>query len=243
MAQRSPGGAGTVARWLQATRIVMLSPLGITFMSALCLLAADVRRYAQVEPGYGFLRWNLFLALVPLVLAYGLVWAARRELTWPALPALALAWIIFLPNAPYLVTDLVHLDEGASWPNVAVLMLFAITGLLIGVKCVQLVQRTVERAWGVAAGWRLVHVTAVLTAFGIYLGRVKRWNSWTVVEDPHAFVHALRAVPSEPGRVLLAAAGTVVFAICFSIAYRVLAGPSPGPPGLRATAVQRGSRG
>ena len=242
MARRSTGEPGTVARWLQSTRSVVLSPLGIAFMSGLCIVASAVRHAAHVEPGYGFLNWNLFLALVPLVLAHALSRAARRELTWPVVPVLALAWLIFLPNAPYLVTDLVHLDEGASVPNVVVLMLYAITGLLIGVRCVQLVQRTVERLWGEAAGWRVVHVTAVLTAFGIYLGRVKRWNSWTLVEDPHAFVHALRAVPSEPGRVALAAAGTVVFAIGFSIAYRVLAGPSPGPAGLRATPAPRGSR-
>jgi uncharacterized membrane protein len=227
MSQRAPAEAGRIARWLAAGRIVLVSPLGIAFVGALCLVAADFRRFAEVEPAYGFLRWNLFLAAVPLALAYAVSWSARWEITRPALPVLGLAWLIFLPNAPYLVTDLVHLREGYSVPNAIVLGLLALSGLLIGVKSVQLVQRAVERLWGVSAGWRSVHVIAVLTAFGIYLGRVKRWNSWTLIEDPHTFVHALRAVPSEPRSVVLAAIGTVVFAVAFSVAYRVLAGPSP----------------
>src|SRR5450432_2602963 len=106
MAQLAPVQAGSVARVLEALRAGLLSPIGIGFFTAVCLVAADLRRFADVEPGYGFLRWNLFLAWIPLVLAYAISWAARRELARPALPLLALGWIIFLPNAPYLVTDL-----------------------------------------------------------------------------------------------------------------------------------------
>jgi uncharacterized membrane protein len=115
-----------------------------------------------------------------------------------------------------------------NWPNIIALTLLAITGLLIGVKSIQLVQGAVERLFGLTAGRMVVHVVAVLTAFGIYLGRVKRWNSWDVIQQPHAFVHALLRVPSQPGHVLLALLGTVVFAVAFSFAYRVLAGPSSG---------------
>jgi uncharacterized membrane protein len=239
MNERAPGEAGPASRALDATRAALLSPLGIGLFTVACFVAADVRRFAEVEPGYGFYRWNLGLALVPLALAYLVSWAARREITWPALPVLGLAWIIFLPNAPYLITDLVHLDEGVNGPNIVVLSLLAITGLLIGVKSIQLVQRTVERLFGLAAGRVAVHVIAVLTAFGIYLGRVKRWNSWDVIEEPHAFVHALVRVPSQPGRVLLALAATVVFAIAFSLAYRVLAGP--GARGGRLSPTGTGS--
>ena len=151
MAQRAPTTADGRAGVVRSVRAVLLSPLGIACFVAGCFVAADLRRLAQVEPGYGFYRWNLGLALVPLLLAYALSWAARREITRLALPMVALAWILFLPNAPYLVTDLVHLDEGVNGPNMVVLVLLAITGLLIGVKSVQLVQRVVERLLGVSS--------------------------------------------------------------------------------------------
>ena len=79
-------------------------------------MAAVLRRFAQVEPGYGFIRWNLFLAWIPLILAYTLSWAAEHRVARRALPVLAAAWIVFLPNAPYLVTDLVHLRASFNGP-------------------------------------------------------------------------------------------------------------------------------
>jgi uncharacterized membrane protein len=237
MAQRPPIAAVSRPRALDTLRAALLSPLGIGLVTALCLVAADLRRFAEVEPSYGFLHWNLFLAWIPLVLAYAIAWAARREITRPLLPLLALGWIVFLPNAPYLVTDLVHLRELVNVPNAVVLSLLAFTGLLIGVKSIQLVQGAVECLWGVAAGWRAVQVIAVLTAFGVYLGRVLRWNSWTILVHPHQLAHAVLRSPSEPGRVGLGLAGIVVFAAAFYLSYRLLTGaradaarlaPAPG---------------
>jgi uncharacterized membrane protein len=224
MAQRAPVEPSQGSRGFDGLRLALLSPVGIAFVTVLSLVAADVRRFADVEPGYGFLRWNLFLAWIPLVLAYAIAWAVRREATWPALPLLVVVWIVFLPNAPYLVTDLVHLREVVNLPNAVVLSLFAVTGLLIGVKSVQLVHRSVERFWGERVGWRAVQAIAVLTALGVYLGRVLRWNSWTIILHPQQLAHAVLRSPSQPGRVGMGLLGIVVFAGAFYIAYRVLTG-------------------
>jgi uncharacterized membrane protein len=218
-----PREAGLLARRLEAVRIATLSPAGIGVVTALFLVAADIRRRAGVEPPYGYLVWNLFLAWIPLVLAYAVSWAACGKITRLALPVLAIAWIVFLPNAPYLVTDLVHLYELFNVPNLIVLALLAITGLLIGVKSVQLVQLAVEGLWGETAGWRAVQFIAVLTAFGVYLGRELRWNSWTIL-DRQELAHAFIRSPSQPGRVALDLLGIVVFAGAFYLSYRVLTG-------------------
>ena len=206
-------------------------------------MAAALCRLADVEPGYGFIRWNLFLAWIPLILAYALSWAAERRATRAALPVLAAVWIAFLPNAPYLVTDLVHLRGSLSAPNLITLSLLAFTGVLIGVRSVQLAQRAVERLWGVAAGWRAVQVIAVLAAFGVYVGRVLRWNSWTIILHPRELAHetaqiALRS-PSEPGQVSVGLLGIVVFAGSFYFAYRVLTGS--GARAARLTPARGGS--
>jgi uncharacterized membrane protein len=231
-----------LTRALDGVRAVALSPVGIAFVTALCLVVADLRRFAEVEPGYGFLRWNLFLAWVPLLLAYAISLAARRRVAWPALPVLAVAWIVFLPNAPYLVTDLVHLREGVSLPNVVALSLLATTGLLIGVKSVQLVQRAIDRLFGALAARRAVQAVAALVAFGVYVGRVLRWNSWTLILHPHDLARALLASPSEPGRVGFALLGTLAFAVAFYVSYLVLAGSSGDSARLspdRATRLTR----
>jgi uncharacterized membrane protein len=214
---------------LDALRAYALSPLFIGFVTAVCLVVRALRTYAQVDPRYPFVGFNLLLAWIPLVLAYGVAWAARRKLTWPLLLPLAGLWIVFLPNAPYLVTDLVHLRDGVNGPNLLLLGLLAITGLLIGVKAVQLVQGAIERLFGSTAGQRAVQLIALLAACGVYLGRVVRWNSWTAIRHPHVLLHAIVRSPSDPDRLLAALFGTGIFAIGFYVAYSVLARPRRAP--------------
>ena len=229
---------GTAFRALAAVRSRALSVGSITLLSLCCLLAGSTLRWSD-----GFdLTWNLFLAWIPLVLAYALSWAARFEVGWFALPALGVAWLVFLPNAPYLVTDIVHLRGGASVQNAATLFVLAFTGLLIGIKAVHIVQRLVALHVGERAGRRTVQIVAVLVAFGVYLGRVQRWNSWTLIEQPRVFLHAAQAVPSQPGRVVVASLSTLVFAIGFSIAYRALADPRAGVAGRLPGPTRRGAK-
>ena len=66
----------------------------------------------------------------------------------------------------------------------------------------------------------------MLTSVGIYLGRVLRWNSWTVLHDPEILVRALLHSPSEPGRAAFALLATVLATLAFLMIYRVLGGPS-----------------
>src|SRR3954464_4156781 len=108
MALTAPA-ARSFGRGLLWLRDAALSTSGIVALSACCLAAAEFRRRAQLDPDYGFLRWNLVLAWIPLLLSHALARASRRPATAVAVPVLALAWIVFLPNAPYLVTDLIHL--------------------------------------------------------------------------------------------------------------------------------------
>jgi uncharacterized membrane protein len=220
-----------VPRVLEGLRDVALSPVTIGLLSLVCVVVAAMRR--DVAPGFGFLRWNLFLAWIPLVLTYALTWASRRDSARLVVPLLAAGWILFLPNAPYLITDLVHLRGYVTLPNIGTFSLLALTGLLIGVKSVQMVQRVVERSFGVAAGSRAVQVIAVLAALGVYLGRVKRWNSWNVISHPRGIADTLARGASEPSRAAVALLGCLAFAAAFYLAYRVLTTPQKGD-GLEA---------
>jgi uncharacterized membrane protein len=241
MSQRGQMDAGRVSHAFDALRATLLSWVGIGFFTACSLAAAALCRLAKVHADLGFVEWNLLLAWTPLILAYVLSWASERGAARAALPVLAAAWIVFLPNAPYLVTDLVHLRENGNLPNAVTLSLLAITGLLIGVKSLQLVQCAVERALGPAAGWRVVRAIAILTAFGVYLGRVKRWNSWTLVSNPSQMAHALQHAPTALRHVGMALLGTIAFAVAFYLTYRALTGSSGEAP--RLTAARRGAEG
>ncbi len=104
---------GLRTRRFRNERLVVL--VGLGGASALCLGLELVRehRYAL---DFRFLVWNLFLAWIPLLLSLGVYDAYRRgrSLLWLS-PMLAL-WLLFLPNAPYIVTDFVHLSASSRAP-------------------------------------------------------------------------------------------------------------------------------
>jgi len=181
----------------------------------------------RVRTGWGsvdFLLWNLVLAWIPVVCALGLEWRRRRDRFGAASIALLLCWLLFLPNAPYLVTDFVHVDlDSPAWLltlEVAAVLSGAVAGVLGGLLSVLLVQRTLERL-GHATAWLLVAVALALASFGMYLGRVVRLNSWDVLTHPHLFASVVAERGADPLNYPRMLAATIVTTILLGAAYLV----------------------
>ncbi len=166
--------------------------------SAWCVVLLVVGRGAFGALGNRYLVWNLFLAWVPLLLALLLVEAYRRRHTRAELLALGGAWLVFLPNAPYVLTDFIHLGERHRLFQSLVLASFAFTALALGFASLLLVQLVVARAAGHVAGWSLALSAIFLASIGIYLGRVRRLNSWDVVSRPRLVVWTIRERLHDP---------------------------------------------
>jgi uncharacterized membrane protein len=138
-----------------------------------------------------FLVWNLFLAVMPLVLALVLRHLCRPDVRISIKLVLLAAWLLFFPNAPYIMTDFVHLKSRFHphfWPDLTMLLLFSWCGALAGFLSLYIVQRLVARRFGNLASWVFIGGVAALTGVGIYLGRVERWNTWDIVVHPLAIV-------------------------------------------------------
>ena len=157
-----------------------------------------------------WMTWNLFLAFIPVVLA-PFVFRHRGERTPLWWTGLAL-FVLFLPNAPYVITDLVHLDGDvrAAANDTAVLTgvlpVYAVfIGLGVLAYTVSLVEvgRYLDRA-GLAAR-RLpielgIHFAA---AVGVVLGRFARLNSWEPVTEPHTALQRIVLTLSARWAVLM----------------------------------------
>jgi uncharacterized membrane protein len=163
------------------------------------MLAVRVLRTERLA--YFFLTWNLVLAWAPAGLS-ALAGRLARRRSRLALPA-AIAWWLFFPNAFYLVTDLVHLHPRPGvphWYDIAMLVAFAWSGTLLALVSLSRMHAIARARWGALAGWAFVLCTCLSCGFGIWLGRVQRWNSWDaalhpvlVAEDSvHALAHPLR---------------------------------------------------
>ncbi|MCP4142586.1 MAG: DUF1361 domain-containing protein [Chloroflexi bacterium] len=160
--------------------------LAATSAASVVLVGARVA-YSDTDR-YTHMIWNLFLAWIPFImayLAYAISW--RRTLLYLIVPIFAFLWLLFFPNAPYLITDIQHLSEGAGeapvWFDVILLIWFSWTGLLLGVVSLYLMQEIVKKNFGKLLGWVLVFSVSILSSVGVYLGRFQRWNSWDIANN------------------------------------------------------------
>ena len=138
---------------------------------------------------YAFLIWNLFLAWIPFIVSYfTYTMTLNRKWISVVIPCAAFVWLIFFPNAPYILTDFQHLAYSVSdlpvWYDVMMLVWFAFTGLLLGMVSLVLMQEIIRREFGRWAGWAFVALVAGLSSTGVYMGRFLRWNSWDILRNP-----------------------------------------------------------
>jgi len=210
----------------------------LALLVAWCGALLVARALYTGRPAFGFLVWNLFLAGLPALAALGFVRAeARRTAAWVRLAWFA-AWLLLLPNAPYILTDLVHLAPWHGvplWYDIAVYLSFGGTGLLLGYASIADVQGAVARRRGEAAGWVVAVATLALCGFGIYLGRFARWNSWDVLASPIALLGDLGRGLASPQVHPRTAGFSAVWGAGLVLGYlalRVL-GPPPEEEGTR----------
>jgi uncharacterized membrane protein len=163
---------------------VLLAYGALIAASAWCGVLLAVRKVEFGYFVYAGLVWNLVLAWVPLVLASLLVVSYRRGRSRVELFAVGFAWLIFLPNAPYVLTDFVHLTPDHRVYDSLLIASFAVTSLVLGFASLLLVQLVVTRVAGAAVGWLTAVASLFVASTGIYLGRVHRVNSWDVVHRP-----------------------------------------------------------
>ncbi len=188
------------------------------FSVGLCLF----RYWSSGQFIFFFFIWNLFLAGVPWVISSGLLlFPGLRRRAVPFWLLLGF-WLLFFPNAPYILTDLLHLRERPSapmWYDLLLILSFAWTGLVLGFYSLRDVESLLlarfRRVWialGSGAIW-------FLGAFGVYLGRFSRWNSWDMLQHPGAIVEQVLAALADPQAHPRTWGFTVLLGILLNLAY------------------------
>lgn len=154
---------------------------------------SSIKAHRGLEGTCFFLLWNLFLAWIPYWIALTLDLFTRRIAT-PSVYSigfLIITWLLFFPNAPYLVTDLLHLKDSQTvphWYDVMLFISFAWTGLMLGYCSLFEVQHYLEKVFKKKTVWALMISAIWLGGFGVYMGRFQRWNSWDIVSNPFALI-------------------------------------------------------
>ncbi len=159
---------------------VLALSLGLSF----ALIGVRVLLTGKLQ--FVFLLWNLFLAALPFGLSAALSMAAKPPRPWLLLVVGAM-WLLFFPNAPYIVTDLFHLESRPGvpyWYDLALILSCSWNGLMLAYASLLDMHALVQRRLGWWPGWTFATVALLLSSFGIYLGRFLRFNSWDVLANP-----------------------------------------------------------
>lgn len=169
----------------KVSAISKLLLLSVCFTMTLLL----VRFYFSSTTDYSFYGWNTFLAAIPYFISTQLLKIKKLKLL--AIMMLAI-WLLFFPNAPYIITDLFHYEERLPipyWYDLMLVISGAWNGLILGMVSLMNVENFLARH--IKSTWvNLVVVGSLfLGSYGVFIGRFLRFNSWNVVTDPRILVY------------------------------------------------------
>ena len=165
----------------------------IILSTSLCLVLFSFRVVQSHSFAYSNLVWNLFLAWLPYLFS---IWAAAlyvsRSGRWWVLLFPGFLWLIFFPNAPYIITDFLHLAVRPRiplWFDIMMLAAFAWTGCFLAIASLRTMQLLIKEHVGWLISWLFAGAVLTLGGIGIYLGRFSRWNSWDIFFSPKEILY------------------------------------------------------
>lgn len=180
-------------KWLSTPE--MLFCLVLTGMVLFNFSLTALRIYHTQQLFFLFLVWNLFLALLPWVGVMTARYLQQQGVHGVGVGLFLGLTILFLPNAPYLMTDLCHLRwssySNILWLDTLMIVAYTITGL-VGFYATlfvleQLLEHYFSKLWTNVA----LVILFFLTGYGIYLGRFLRFNSWDLWINPWSLVEVM----------------------------------------------------
>jgi len=165
----------------------MIKPTFKQLVYSFTLFSVTLLTYRIIKSdglSYIFLAWNLFLALIPWWISDYL--KQKETLQLKNIPLLG-TWLLFIPNSPYILTDLFHLKPRLYlplWFDLVLVLSFALIGMLVFLKSLKDMLSILKTYVSPMLFTLITPVIFWLIAFGLYLGRYLRFNSWNVVNHP-----------------------------------------------------------
>ncbi len=190
-------------------------------LSSLFCFSMSIVRYAATDKTlFLSLNWNLFLAFVPWLVS--MIFVTRKQMNKILLLLLILTWLIFFPNAPYILTDLFHLKNRhfpPIWYDLILLLSYAWTGLMFGFVSLLNIETILIEYMNKNTVALISIVLLFAASFGIYLGRYLRWNSWDIISNPFGIFSDIVERLSSPFDYLRAWGVTILMGLMLNMMY------------------------
>jgi len=162
----------------------------LSLSTFICLCLSLFRMYYTKTFTYFFLNWNLLLAIIPWILSRLAIHNQFKHRFYDI--SLICIWLLFFPNAPYILTDLFHLKLHSTvpiWFDLVLILSFAWVGLIAGFISLSNIGKIICVKFNVSNSGIYQSILLFISSFGIYLGRFLRWNSWDIIAQPHQLIH------------------------------------------------------
>jgi uncharacterized membrane protein len=198
-------------------KLIFLLSIALAWCGSLILFRTAWTRSFE----YTFLVWNLGLAAAPFFFST----LTCFKISHPIRIFFGFLWLLFLPNAPYLVTDFFHLrvlTSGPIWLDVLMLASCAATGLAFGYSSTMQIHRQLQAAGKPVIGWTVALFATFLCGFGIYLGRFLRWRSIDLLQEPLRLLTDIFERLANPFVHYRAWGVTLAFGCALSLGYIIL---------------------
>ena len=163
----------------QDTAVWLVSVLAITLL----LLRVKITNSTYLL----FLIWNLFLAFFPYFLSSSIYKNFFNTSKKTQNSFYGLVWLLFIPNSFYILTDFTHLHFKTTFQfslDMLIISGFSFVGFYVGLLSIHTIRLLVIAKYGNTKGNIFILIISFLSAFGIYLGRVLRFNSWDIISKP-----------------------------------------------------------
>jgi uncharacterized membrane protein len=186
-----------------------------------CLLLC-ARIFITGDLTYLFLVWNLFLAFIPFAISEWLLTLERFAQRKRKLAIVLFVWLLFIPNSFYILTDLFHLDKFDSapkWFDLLLIFSFAWNGIVLGIVSIRRTEVIIESISGRRFSLFIIFIVMWLNAFGIYIGRYLRFNSWDIIAQPFSLFKEMFEVLFHPLRNKMEWGMIAVYAVFMTVLY------------------------
>ncbi len=169
---------------------------------------------------YITMSWNIFLAWVPYILSHYFT-SYRRKEKWKQFFLFG-TWLLFFPNALYILTDLVHLQDDTNmpwWFDTILVFCSSFVGLVMAFISLYKTEQYIRSIFHKRQVMFLISLILFISSFGVYLGRFQRWNSWDVIQDPVALGFDILYKVVNPLDNYKVWAFTILFTVVYSFLY------------------------
>jgi len=175
----------------------------LIMLSAIVLILFIIKFAFYDDTHLSFLIWNLFLAWIPLLILYIISALPQKAINSVIAIVLFFFWLIFYPNAPYIITDLVHIanipisltfssTDLLSWLKITIIFLSIWLGILLSFYSLYPIHNFVKNKTGDFFGKVFLVLFSIISSYGIYIGRFTRLNSWNFFTTPKLILSVIK---------------------------------------------------